>query len=56
MIEIDGRDRVDPRGYAEKGHPHDLWTRLRKQAPLNRDEGVFDDPFAFRVDCRPKED
>jgi len=30
MTDIDGRDLISPRAYAERGIPHDQWTELRR--------------------------
>ena len=30
MTDIDGRDLIAPRSYAERGIPHDRWTELRR--------------------------
>jgi cytochrome P450 len=30
MTDIDGRDLIAPRAYAERGIPHDQWTELRR--------------------------
>jgi len=29
-----GLDLIDPRRYAEQGYPHEHWTRLRREAPV----------------------
>jgi cytochrome P450 len=34
MIDIDPADLVDPERYAQRGYPHDVWTRLRAEAPV----------------------
>lgn len=34
MNETDGLELVDAGRYAEKGYPHDIWTALRRDAPL----------------------
>jgi hypothetical protein len=31
---ITGLDLIDPWRYAEKGYPHEHWTRLRREAPV----------------------
>jgi cytochrome P450 len=31
---IDGLELISPKRYAEKGYPHELWTELRRTAPL----------------------
>ena len=35
MTSIDGLDLIDPRRYATHGYPHELWTELRREAPLH---------------------
>jgi cholest-4-en-3-one 26-monooxygenase len=34
MMEFDPADLVDPVRYARRGYPHELWTRLRAEAPV----------------------
>jgi len=34
MIDIDPADLVDPERYAQRGYPHEVWTRLRAEAPV----------------------
>ncbi len=36
MTITDGLDLVSSHAYAEKGVPHDLWTRLRAESPVHR--------------------
>jgi len=36
MSITDGFDLVSSHAYAEKGIPHDLWTRLRAESPVHR--------------------
>ena len=31
---MDGLELVSPKYYAEKGYPHEIWQRLRKEAPV----------------------
>jgi cytochrome P450 len=31
---VDPADLVDPERYARRGYPHDVWTRLRAEAPV----------------------
>ncbi|HEY7137587.1 MAG TPA: cytochrome P450 [Acidimicrobiia bacterium] len=31
---VDPLDLVDPERYARRGYPHDVWTRLRREAPV----------------------
>jgi len=45
VTEVDGRDLVAPRSYAERGIPHDQWTQLRRLEPLHRCEPQGFDPF-----------
>ena len=35
MPNADGLDLVSSHAYAEKGVPHDLWTRLRAESPVH---------------------
>jgi cholest-4-en-3-one 26-monooxygenase len=32
--DVDPLDLVDPERYAQRGYPHDVWTRLRAEAPV----------------------
>jgi cholest-4-en-3-one 26-monooxygenase len=34
LIDIDPRELIDPDRYAARGYPHDVWTRLRAEAPV----------------------
>ena len=45
MTITDGLDLLDPAGYAERGAPHDVWTRLRREAPVHRCEPRGYEPF-----------
>ena len=45
MIDIDPLDLVDPVRYARGGYPHDVWTRLRAEAPVARIEAPGYKPF-----------
>src|SRR5689334_3627331 len=38
-------DVIDARSYALRGYPHDLWTTLRREAPLRWFEGEGVKPF-----------
>lgn len=31
---VNGLELIDPWRYAEKGYPHELWTQLRREAPV----------------------
>jgi cholest-4-en-3-one 26-monooxygenase len=42
---IDPLDLVDPERYARAGYPHDVWTRLRAEAPVARVEADGYEPF-----------
>jgi len=42
---IDPLDLVDPERFARRGYPHDLWTRLRAEAPVSRFEPAGFQPF-----------
>jgi cholest-4-en-3-one 26-monooxygenase len=44
-IEADALDLVDPTGYARDGYPHELWTRLRAEAPVARFAPPGYEPF-----------
>jgi cholest-4-en-3-one 26-monooxygenase len=33
-MRLDPLDLVDPARYAQRGYPHDVWTRLRAEAPV----------------------
>lgn len=33
-IDVDPRDLVDPERFARAGYPHEVWTRLRAEAPV----------------------
>ena len=44
-IDIDPLDLVDPERYAQRGYPHDVWTRLRAEAPVARIEAPGYEPF-----------
>ena len=33
-IDLDHLDFIEPRGYVERGYPHDVWTRIRAEAPI----------------------
>jgi cytochrome P450 len=45
MSITDGLDLIDSHAYAEKGVPHDLWTRLRAESPVHRCEPASFEPF-----------
>ncbi len=38
MNDSDGVRLIEPQAYAEHGYPHDLWTELRREAPLRKFE------------------
>ncbi|MBW2280408.1 MAG: cytochrome P450 [Deltaproteobacteria bacterium] len=40
MNDMDGLELVDAGRYAEKGYPHEIWERLRREAPVR----YFDPP------------
>jgi cytochrome P450 len=44
-IDIDPLDLVDPERYAQRGYPHDVWTRLRADAPVAYIEAAGYEPF-----------
>ena len=41
-LSIDPLDLVEPARFARNGYPHDVWTRLRAEAPV-----AFFDPPGF---------
>lgn len=43
--DVDPLDLVDPARFAERGYPHDLWTRLRHEAPVSYMEPPGYAPF-----------
>ncbi len=45
MIDLDPLDLVDPERYARRGYPHELWTRLRAEAPVTYVEAPGFEPF-----------
>jgi cholest-4-en-3-one 26-monooxygenase len=45
MVDVDPLDLVDPRRYAARGYPHDVWTRLRADAPVAHVEAPGFEPF-----------
>jgi cholest-4-en-3-one 26-monooxygenase len=45
MTDVDVRDLIDPKRYAEHGYPHDTWTRLRNETPVARFEPEGYEPF-----------
>ncbi len=45
LRDLDSLELIDPRSYAEKGYPHDLWTRLRRESPVSRIELPGYHPF-----------
>ena len=41
-VDLDQLDFIEPEGYQAKGYPHDIWTRMRAEAPVywfDRSEG-----------------
>ena len=44
-IDVDPFELVDPGRYAQRGYPHDVWTRLRAEAPVARFEPEGYEPF-----------
>ena len=42
---VDPLDLVDAERYGKRGYPHDVWTRLRAEAPLARLEPPGFEPF-----------
>lgn len=45
MIDIDPLDLVDAARFERRGYPHDVWTRLRAEAPVARIEAPGHVPF-----------
>jgi cholest-4-en-3-one 26-monooxygenase len=45
MIDIDPLDLVDAARYERRGYPHDVWTRLRAEAPVARIDAEGQQPF-----------
>jgi len=43
--DVDPLDLVDPGRFAQRGYPHDVWTRLRAEAPVARFEPEGFAPF-----------
>ncbi|NNL66027.1 MAG: cytochrome P450 [Myxococcales bacterium] len=41
----DGLELIDPHAYAAQGYPHDVWTRLRSEAPVYWCEPPGFEPF-----------
>jgi cholest-4-en-3-one 26-monooxygenase len=44
-FDIDPLDLVDPARFASRGYPHEVWTRLRAEAPVARIEPPGYPPF-----------
>ena len=44
-LDIDPLDLVDPERFARHGYPHDVWTRLRAEAPVAYIEPPGHPPF-----------
>jgi cytochrome P450 len=45
MAITDGTELLDPQIYATHGYPHELWTRLRREAPVHWCEPIELVPF-----------
>jgi cholest-4-en-3-one 26-monooxygenase len=45
MTAVDPLDLVDPERFANRGYPHELWTRLRAEEPVARVEAPGYAPF-----------
>jgi len=45
MTITDGLELISPHAYAERGVPHDLWTRLRAESPVHRCTPPEFEPF-----------
>jgi cytochrome P450 len=45
MAITDGTELLDPQVYATHGYPHELWTRLRREAPVHWCEPIELVPF-----------
>jgi cholest-4-en-3-one 26-monooxygenase len=44
-VDIDPLELVDPDRYARRGYPHDVWTRLRAEAPVAHFASEGYEPF-----------
>jgi cytochrome P450 len=44
-VDVDPQDLVDPARYGRAGYPHELWTRLRSEAPVSSFEASGYEPF-----------
>jgi cytochrome P450 len=44
-LDVDVFDLIDPERYAARGYPHDVWTRLRAEAPVAHFEAPGYEPF-----------
>src|ERR1700720_1913984 len=44
-MNIDPLDLVDPERYARRGYPHEVWSRLRAEAPVARGDPPGYEPF-----------
>jgi cytochrome P450 len=45
MAITDGTELLDPQRYATHGYPHDLWSRMRREAPVHWCEPIELVPF-----------
>ena len=45
MIDVDPLDLLDPARFQQRGYPHDVWTRLRSEAPVAYLEAPGHKPF-----------
>jgi len=43
--DVDPLELIDPARFARRGYPHDVWTRLRAEAPVARFEAAGFAPF-----------
>lgn len=44
-LDFDPDDLITPNNYGVHGQPHDIWTRLRREAPVHRVESSSHPPF-----------
>ncbi len=44
-LDFDPNDLITPKNYGVKGQPHEIWTQLRKEAPVYRCEPDTHPPF-----------
>lgn len=49
LTPVDPFDLISPKSYGSSGSPHDVWARLRREAPVHRCElgGSFENFWAI---------